>query len=196
MIGAAKGMEHPTVLHLHLARVVLLAPFREIVQLASTLGKGEITKLENHVRKWATEDQHKARLAMIHAGVVFWHVRHFSVDAFYEPTAVFLATLALWAYGRFAKPTLNGTEDDLYPTTIQLDRPTDDELVQLFVKRGQTMKANIMGVGNLCSARGSLKVLLEGKKIIGGLRRWGCMRENVRALEALIKVCMGDNILI
>ncbi|RAL58440.1 hypothetical protein DID88_005145 [Monilinia fructigena] len=34
VIGAASGMEHPTVLHLHLARVVLLTPFAKIDEIA------------------------------------------------------------------------------------------------------------------------------------------------------------------
>lgn len=165
-------MEHPTVLHLHLAQVILLTPYRQILQLAELMcskrqPNQEISSFWKHIQKWALEDQHKARLAMIHAGVLFWHVRRFAADAFYEPSSVLLATLALWAYGSFAAPTsgINAqregespqAEDDdaesLFPTSIQLDRPADDELVQLFVKRGAVMKANITGVGNLCSAK-------------------------------------------
>lgn len=220
VIGAASGMEHPTVLHLHLARVVLLTPFGRILRLAEFLSgdadynplslnlgetdnekEKEIRETKNYIKRWATEDQHKARLAIIHAGALFWHVRRFSIDAFYEAEAVYLATLALWAYGLFAEHTSrpltsrpsnsctvnehnhtnnnanedrnkargrgeeDGEEDceeeddddeqinELYPTSMQLDRPADDELVQLFVKRGQGMKALVMGVGNLCAGR-------------------------------------------
>ncbi len=181
VIGAASGMEHPTVLHLHLARIILLTPIQQILDLANILTKSKpsledrskVTSLRQHIRRWALEDQHKARLATIHAGVLFWHVRRYSSDAFYEPSSVLLATLSLWAYGTFAphtspKPRINNnatnispnspTDDDdadpeassLFPTSIQLDRPADDELVQLFVKRGASMRANITGVGNLC----------------------------------------------
>jgi len=117
VIGAASGMEHPTVLHLHLARVILLTPFRQITQLAHLMTNEplptfeedfEIPTLKRHIQRWVLEDQHKARLAMIHAGVLFWHVRRFSADAFYEPSSVFLATLALWAYGTFAARTSSG----------------------------------------------------------------------------------------
>ncbi|KAI9646092.1 hypothetical protein NHQ30_005532 [Ciborinia camelliae] len=305
VIGAASGMEHPTVLHLHLARVVLLTPFRQILKFAELLSSNtksnthsnpnpnppnqnptptsnlsatdqekekekDILETQNYIKRWATEDQHKARLAIIHAGALFWHVRRFSIDAFYEAEAVYLATLALWAYGLFAEHTLpsshsrfsasrhrhrhrnlasrsvgdmnqdgdgdgkekerdnnvhdndnerlnqkdthqntnrdiNGRNDEdrgeeeeddeeqmheFYPTSMQLDRPADDELVQLFVKRGQGMKALIMGVGNLCGrgrgrrdgdgrgngrgyAKGAWRVLGEGKEIVGGLGRWG-----------------------
>lgn len=197
VIGAASGMEHPTVLHLHLARVVLLTPFREIVKLAHILTgetssnpETDVAKLKKHIQRWALDDQYKARLAMIHAGVLFWHVRRYSTDAFYEPSSVFLATLALWAYGTFAPKTPPDNPDGdegHFPNSIQLDRPADDELVQLFVKRGTVMKANITGVGNLCSEKGPGRVLVEGRKLLGGLRRWGIGRVLVGVLSALIE---------
>ena len=210
VIGAASGLEHPTVLHLHLARVILLTPFWQIVQLAHLLTgertketEVQITSTRNHVRRWANDDQHKARLAMIHAGVLFWHVRRYSVDGFYEPSSVFLGTLALWAYGTFAEHTSGvvregespGDEEDaesLFPTSVQLDRPVDDELVQLYVKRGATMRANITGVGNLCSAKGPGRVLLEGRNLLAGLKRWGCNRKAIRTLSALAEVCRQE----
>lgn len=207
VIGAASGMEHPTVLHLHLSRVVLLTPLRQIVQLAQLMpleassdAAFDITTTRQHVQSWALEDQYKSRLAMIHAGVLFWHVRRYSTDAFYEPSSVFLATLALWAYGTFTAraPEINKDrdssredEDDelLFPTVMQLDRPADDELVQLFVKRGASMKANISGVGNLCSAKGPVRVLMEGRKLLLGLRSWRYSHRAAGTLSALIEVC-------
>ncbi|KAK4064170.1 transcriptional regulator family: Fungal Specific TF [Trichoderma aggressivum f. europaeum] len=210
VIGAAGGMEHPTVLHLHLARVVLLTPFRHIVQLVLLMtGEREpesaeqITETKTHIRRWAVEDQYKARLAMIHAGVSFWHVRRYSVDGFYEPSAVFLATLAMWAYGTFAPHTSRPTEDSHcpqsdedaespFPTSMQLDRPADDELVQLFVKRGASIRANVTGVGNLCSRKGPSRVLLEGRKLLMDLRCWGYSQWNVRTLTLLVEVCQEN----
>lgn len=209
VIGAASGMEHPTVLHLHLARVILLTPYRQILQLAQLMSSElqpsdelDITSLRKHIQRWVVEDQHKARLAMIHAGVLFWHVRRYSADGFYEPSSVLLATLALWAYGSFAPPTSGCTaprdgespqaEDDdaesLFPTSMQLDRPADDELVQLFVKRGASMRANITGVGNLCSSKGPVRVLVEGRNLLVGLKTWGYSRQALRTLGALIEV--------
>lgn len=210
VIGAASGMEHTTVLHLHLARVILLTPFRKIVQLAQLMTheptnshEDEISSLTKDIKRWATEDQYKARLAIIHSGVLFWHVRRYSVDAFYEPSSVFLATLILWAYGQFAVHTYGTNtnhdsdntgatrdrdEDDaglLFPTSMQLDRPADDELVQLFVKRGLTMKANITGVGNLCGKRGYIKVLVEGRNLLARSRGWGGARRAIRTLDVL-----------
>ncbi|KAH8799842.1 hypothetical protein F5884DRAFT_811368 [Xylogone sp. PMI_703] len=207
VIGAASGMEHPTVLHLHLARVILLTPYKRILSLALHL-TGEVVSenvgsTRDYIRRWATEDQYKARLAMIHAGVLFWHVRRYSVDGFYEPSSVFLATLAMWAYGTFAPHTIQNpetredraeevnpasgsdSETERLPTSIQLDRPADDELVQLFVKRGIYMKANIMGVGDLCSTKGPERVLNEGVKLLRGLRSWGFSMKGISILKAL-----------
>lgn len=210
VIGAAGGMEHPTVLHLHLARVVLLTPFRHIVQLVHLMTRErepesdeQITETRTHIRRWAVEDQYKARLAMIHAGVLFWHVRRYSVDGFYEPSAVFLATLAMWAYGTFAPHTSRPIEDSHspqsdedaespFPTSVQLDRPADDELVQLFVKRGGSIRANVTGVGNLCSPKGPSRVLLEGRKLLMDLHCWGYSHWSVRTLTLLVEMCQED----
>jgi len=166
--------------------------------------------LTKDIQRWAIEDQYKARLATIHAGALFWHVRRYSVDAFYEPSSVFLATLALWAYGRFATHTTGSNNqtntnpeepsrdpdedgaDSLFPTSMQLDRPADDELVQLFVKRGVTMKANIMGVGNLCSRNGHVRVLAEGRNLLLSLRKWGDARLLIGKLDALLEACQVE----
>jgi hypothetical protein len=218
VIGAASGMEHPTVLHLHLARVILLTPIQQILDLTKLLtdtsappNKPRVVSLRSHIQRWALEDQHKARLATIHAGVLFWHVRRYSSDAFYEASSVLLATLSLWAYGTFAPHTppkrtnannttspgsppqdsdQDGEATSLFPTSIQLDRPADDELVQLFVKRGQSMRANITGVGNLCSAKGPLRVLNEGQNLLKGLKIWGEGRGGIARLRKLSEVCI------
>lgn len=212
VIGATSGMEHPTVLHLHLARVILLTPIQKIVQLAQLLitesssnPTTAIATVREEVQRWALEDQHKSRLAMIHAGVLFWHVRRYSVDAFYEPSSVFLATLAMWAYGTFAarsmekakeseSPKDSDDSESLFPTSIQLDRPADDELVQLFVKRGASMKANITGVGNLRSIKGPGRVLVEGRKLLLGLKCWRYSQNSIWTLTALIKACQEESL--
>lgn len=216
VIGAASGMEHPTVLHLHLARVILLTPFRQIVQLAeimtsqtNTTEPEAETQIRAHITRWVLEDQHKARLAMIHAGVLFWHVRRYSTDAFYEPSSVYISTLALWAYGTFAPhttspppnpnpasdaPSPSSDTESLFPTSMQLDRPADDELVQLFVKRGASMKANITGVGNLCSVKGPVRVLTEGRNLLAGLKSWGISGVAIRTLSGLVDVCKAAQV--
>ena len=164
--------------------------------------------------------------------------------AFYEPVSVFLATLALWAYGYYTPKVMaqmrNEVEDrsrstsvsrevslgrqatsvspdqnsslsegnapgsarerrtagsrqstytsDPDPTFIRLDRPCDDEMVQLFVRSGrpQRMKAYITGVGDLCSPEGPARVLREGRKILGTVSlAWGRTRQYHDILEAL-----------
>lgn len=202
-------------LHLHLARVILLTPFRQIVQLAESMvsqtniDSESEAQIRTHIMRWVLEDQHKARLAMIHAGVLFWHVRRFSADAFYEPSSVYISTLALWAYGTFAprttspppnpnppadEPSPSSDTESLFPTSMQLDRPADDELVQLFVKRGASMKANITGVGNLCSAKGPVRVLTEGRNLLLGLKGWGISGVGARTLSALVDVCKAAQV--
>jgi hypothetical protein len=139
LVAKASGLEHTTVLHLHLARVILLTPFQEIHDLASSLigryGKSNTATFFVHdgsyqtqnvaklpqVRqitwRWLREDQHKARLAMIHAGSVFWHVRRYSTNSFYEPIAVYLASIALWAYGSYKTAALGSHGNSTHPKT-------------------------------------------------------------------------------
>jgi Fungal specific transcription factor domain len=164
-----------------------------------------------HAWRWVRHDQFKARLAIIHAGSVLWYVRRYSTNAFHEPVAVFLATLTLWAYGLGIydpfrtqlqtspvtevelegshpqqQPQAGTCEPDLTPTFIHLDRPCDDEIVQLFVREGQTMRGNVTGVGDICSPHGPSKVLKEGIRILSSLAStWGITHEYIDVLSRL-----------
>jgi hypothetical protein len=160
LVAKASGREHTTMLHLHLARVILLTPFQEIHDLVSSLigryGKSSTATFFVHdgsyqtqniaklpqVRqitwRWLREDQHKARLAMIHAGSVFWHIRRYSTNSFYEPIAIYLASIALWAYGSYKtaalgsrgnsthpKAAANGGNSSLLATNDRVPQPAD-----------------------------------------------------------------------
>lgn len=182
-IGQASGLEHSTVLHLHLARIVLLVPYAQILSFAKACGTGNReTPDADIIRRWAVQHQYKARLAVVHAGVVFWHVRRYSIDAFYEAPAVGLATMTLWAFSTFAaqpmKPSSpasvdsDGSEADLC-NIILLDRPTDDELVQQFIRHDKPFQAHLTGVGDLYSTKGPQRILLQGRKLLSTLRCWG-----------------------
>ena len=112
-IALANGFEHPTVLHLHIARIVCLVPYPQILNLSRKLAannESDRNPLEDpstqrdvvSIQRWAAEYQYKARLSVIHAGAILWHLRRFSTDGFYEAPAITLATLTLWAFGIFA----------------------------------------------------------------------------------------------
>ena len=197
-IAQASGVEHPFVLQLHLARVVLLAPCGSLQILADFLSsKASLSRIdmpasvqaaEREIMQWVCSDYHKARLAMIHAGMVFWHIRRYSQEAFYEPTSVYLATLAVWGYGLFTtrssiasklvlgsrsgtnSPREDQNEDDM-PSFVRIDRPCDDELVQWYIRYGSPdrMTASITHVGNICSAKGPTRMLREGASILSQL---------------------------
>jgi hypothetical protein len=234
-IGQSSGLEHPTVLHLHMARVVLLAPYLDIVAhvqsmtgLSVSEAQGETCGLRtvNHsnaaalsVRRWATNHQYKARLAAIHAGVAFWHVRRYSTDAYHEGPSIALAALALWAFGTYARkqPSTvrhgvadssagvsnnqpnslhddndndNDNDDGLDSCNIiLLDRPTDDELVQQFIKNGDRMEAHVSGVGDLYASRSPRLVLKQACKLLRQSEKcWGVASRWIRLLERLAEL--------
>jgi hypothetical protein len=220
-IALANGFEHPTILHLHIARIVCLVPYTEIVSLArhvaanngpdhGALVDPSTQRKIASIQRWTAEHQYKARLSVIHAGAILWHLRRFSTDAFYEAPAIALATLTLWAFGVFGnkhgqtrhvndtspsdgsrhgladtRPFDNGNDgmgdrsedlsadnnDDSCPDMILLDRPADDELVQQFIRRGDSMEARLSGVGDLFAGKGPELVLWEGSKLLGSNKR-------------------------
>ncbi|KAF5965931.1 transcription factor ZMS1 [Fusarium bulbicola] len=111
----AEGLEDPVLLHLHLARLSLLTPVQDLFAFADQSTLSGITHMtpsnlyrrgtpslepKQTIKIWATQDRYKARLAVIHAGAVLWHVRRYSSDSIVEPFSLFLASLVLWAYGQ------------------------------------------------------------------------------------------------
>ena len=201
-IGMAGGIEPTKVMHLHFSRILMLVPLQELLNLArlvnfpfrSSADTGapppEEMELKRAIQRWAISDQYKARLAAIHAGVTFWHVRRYSTNAFYEPLAVLGATLTLWALSTFSakmnlpaqSPAETGADGESCDI-ILIDRPTDDELVQQFVRQGQYMRVHMNGVENLWSPSAPYKILGEGKKLLSTLGAW--TGETVRAVALL-----------
>lgn len=197
-IAKAAGLEHPTVLHLHVARLVLLTPYQEIRSLATALATNKtrwskrLQAIEwQYIWRWVRHDQYKARLSIIHAGVTLWHVKRYSTNAYHEPTAAFLAVLTLWAYGschaHAPEPSLQGSRPDSTqePSFIHLDRPCDDELVQLFVREGHSMRGNVTGVGDICAPEGPERVLRVGCEILSSLTAWGNSKRFATILNRL-----------
>ncbi|CAK7226817.1 hypothetical protein SEUCBS140593_006371 [Sporothrix eucalyptigena] len=247
MIAHLSGSEHPTVFHLHFARVVLLTPFDEIHTLARYLAsldghqsdvlgprptRSQGVTAERAIIAWAQQDEHKARLAVLHCGCFFWHVRRYSALAFYEPVAVFMATLSIWAYSSYASQATNtdrrrdasgsgqengnGNEsesnggttsstsplgketraedllpdemDESFPSFVHLDRPNDDEMVQLFVRSGRpsVMRAYISGIGDICAPNAPMRILKEGVKILTNVSMsWGRTDRYISVLTAM-----------
>lgn len=225
-IGQSSGLEHPTVLHLHVARIVLLAPYVDIVALVQSMTGISVTEIQdetcgmrkvNHsnpealsIRRWAISHQYKARLAAIHAGVAFWHVRRYSTDAYFEAPSIAMAALTLWAFGTYARKqpstgrhgeecnplagenshqpaSPDDYDDSVEPCSIiLLDRPTDDELVQQFIKNGDRMEAHLSGIGDLYAPQSPGLVLKQACKLLRqGEKFWGIASRWIRLLERL-----------
>lgn len=209
--GAASGLEHPTIAHLHLSRIVLLAPISYIRELAKSLiDSGDGMRPEKtagaaaKVKSWVENDCHKARLCIIHAGVTFWHLRRFSVGAFYETDAVVLAALTLWAFALFSgqpavdvfSPDSQGTAsatDNPLPASINLDRPCDDELVQSFIEEGTRIPAMIGGVGEICSPMGPRRILWQAMDILRSFHNWGNTTRSLQFLHNLSQVHLSSD---
>ncbi|THY05368.1 hypothetical protein D6D03_03078 [Aureobasidium pullulans] len=193
VIARLQGLEPPVVLHLHISRLVLLVPYQDIYDLIcevvsshgndpsfAHVGSSRIRR-EDLVAKiwlWISKDHYKSRLAIVHAGAMFWFIRHHGTGNIYEPRSLFMSSIILWAYGSFV-PLLQATNDEDHPvvprteadeeydpTMIQIDRPCDDELIQIFIRRGNAMQPHMLGVGNICQPGGALGVLKIGAKLI------------------------------
>lgn len=209
---AAWGWEHSTILHLHLSRILLLTPLAHIQTLATSWrfrdagidsDPGRTTKTRELVLRWAIQDQYKARLSVVHAGCLLWHVRRYSTQAFLEPYAIYVSTLVLWAYSSAlqlynyheaameplavspistdvptAPQTMNATsstdeptaaneiDPDALTTVVHLDRPLDDELVQLYIRWGGKMTAHLSRVGDISGTTAPQKILEEGHRLL------------------------------
>lgn len=204
-VAISAGVEHPIVLHLHLARLILLTPVAAIQSFASTLlenaKNGDSSQSQYHedrveVLRWVVQDQYKARLALAHAGAIFWHVRRYSSDGILEPFSMLLATLVIWAYAKSSQAiqqqrqgtvdprpadkqthqppepsetTQFDKEPDYDPNDlpfINLDRLCDDELIQMYVLHGAQMQAFMAGIGDIRKEGAPIKILREGARII------------------------------
>ncbi|PYI15567.1 hypothetical protein BO99DRAFT_392290 [Aspergillus violaceofuscus CBS 115571] len=192
-VATAADLRNPTIQHLHSARIVLLAPFREIRSLAHSLVTEKVRWSErqqslewHYILRWVKHDQYKARLTIIHAGATLLHARGNTSHAFHEPVAVFLATLVLWAYGsccaQLADRVRPATGKD---TVIHLDQPCDDELVQIFVREGQAIQGVLTGVGDICAPQGPAGVLRAGSETFVDLMSWGISRKLKSILSRL-----------
>ncbi|GIZ43831.1 hypothetical protein CKM354_000704400 [Cercospora kikuchii] len=108
-IHAAKGFEGPAILHLHLARLLMLCPYRDCMSLVSELSRRHASGAENvaatqltgNIIKWLTLDDHKGRLSLVHAGAIFWYIRRYSLALHHEPFTIYVATVILWTYGLY-----------------------------------------------------------------------------------------------
>lgn len=200
VVNAASGMEHPTLLHLHVARIVLFAPFQSVCDLAygmtkedSSMSSAQMKDSRTAIRKWVTEDASNARLAALHAGALLRHVHAFHTNSFYEPSAVLLGTLTLWAFGSFSKTATGAgpfsqrrySDTQLHTTSIAIDQPLDPELARSFVNNGGEMIPILRGVGNICAAGAPERVLLEGSRLVSEIGRWGSGRKVTRILNNL-----------
>ncbi|KAE8146822.1 C2H2 type zinc finger domain protein [Aspergillus avenaceus] len=207
MIAKAAGLEHPTVLHLHEARIILLAPIREIRTLVTSLESGKVRWDErqkaiewHYILRWMRHDQYKARLAIIHAGASLWYVRRYSTDAFHEPVAIFLAIITLWAYGLCHSDVFPQAEHQdgsnhkppNDPAFFHIDRPCDDELVQLFVREGHAMKGNVTGVGDICAPEGPERILQVACDTFAGLVSWEISKRYTATLNNILQLMLRD----
>jgi len=129
-----------------------------------------------------------------------------------------LATLALWAFSTFsprshtdsspqqqpnqqhsstrehtavsANNLINSSSDDEdgMCNIILLDRPTDDELVQRFVVKGNRMTAVMDGIGDLHNERAPRRVLQQGRKILYTLHQFSDRSRWIVLLSRLLEV--------
>ncbi|EHK20216.1 uncharacterized protein TRIVIDRAFT_193174 [Trichoderma virens Gv29-8] len=174
------GLEHHTVMYLHLSRLILLTPLRQIQTLATNLRNTNTMNFavneryadaSNCVLKWAINDSFKARLAIIHAGALFWHIRRYSRRSFLEPFTIYMATLIIWAYStsvQFARQQEELQDEELCSEVsfFFIDRPCDDEMVQMYLRFGNKMSAHMTRVGVITQVSAPGRILQEGIRLL------------------------------
>lgn len=199
--------------------------------------------------RWVVQDHFKSRLAIIHAGALYWNVRRYRYGSTIEPFAIYLATLVIWAYGfvnsglqreelqrqaerasgsmvttaekpleapmqesspsnypvpisQLSNPTrqLDQLSLAVEPSFLHLDRPIDDELVQLFVKEGNKMTGYMVHIGDIRGPDAAVKVLREGARLLtSGVHQpdmedaaaggtWGLADKYAHQLQALANI--------
>ncbi|KAI9148296.1 Non-reducing end beta-L-arabinofuranosidase [Paramyrothecium foliicola] len=195
-IAQLAGAEHPTVMHLHFARVVLLVPRDSILTLATSIASmsndpylgrlrkpshQEVVLAEREVLEWAQRDEVGI---LLHKSTQGWN-RSVSGSSTRQSTPA----------GAESPPVSEfGSEPDPQPTFIRLDRPNDDEMVQLFVRTGRpsNMQAHISSVGDVYAPRGPARILREGRRILETVSMaWGRDPERSCMLRALEKAASG-----
>ncbi|KUL89489.1 hypothetical protein ZTR_04382 [Talaromyces verruculosus] len=142
-VAHTRGWENPTIFHLHLARLLILVPIHHIQRLA-TPSKSDYAGYKtskHHVVRWANFDQFKARLSLVHAGALFCT----------------------------KMPQNDEDEGDSQSTVIQLDRPCDDEIIQMYIRFGPRLSARMTGVGRICEASSPRRILKQGLRLLDGL---------------------------
>jgi len=182
-VAQLSGSEHHTILHLHLARLIILTPTTHIQTFATESAQAlqhssnphnsrRYATARQQVLHWVLRDRFKARLSIVHCGALYWHVRRYSCDSVLEPHAIYMATLVLWAFcvsmeiSEVVEASTHENEDEPEPSFLHLDRPLDDELVQTFVRLGHKMSAYIAKVGNIHSKGAPAKILREGISLL------------------------------
>ncbi|CAN9333647.1 unnamed protein product [Alternaria alternata] len=181
-VARHSGFEHHTILQLHLARLIILAPTSAIQKFAS--GSASIENIQSdrdsqssatariQVLQWVIRDHCKARLCLVHCGALFWHIRRYSCSSLLEPYAVYIATLVLWAFcicmqlPEAAEAIASESDEEPEPSFLHLDRPLDDELVQTYVRMGHKMSAYIANVGSLEHEAAPMRIAREGISLL------------------------------
>ncbi|KAI7969022.1 hypothetical protein EIK77_008213 [Talaromyces pinophilus] len=80
-------------------------------------------------------------------------------------------------------PQNDEDEGDSQSTVIQLDRPCDDEIIQMYIRFGPRISARMTGVGAICEASSPRRILKQGLRLLDGLeeRESGSHAENLEA---------------
>lgn len=205
---------------LHLARIVLLAPIKDLPammderadqgtassrRLPFTPVTANVSKATSmrRIRAWARKDCHKARLTVVHAGAISWHVRRYTSATLIQPYSIFIAALVLWAFawtsaelrdkicppagndeqassvtpksrGPESMPSQSEYRIDLeneiceeFPMVVNIDRPLDDEFVQMFVRRGEgSVTLRTHNVRDLCTRAGARDILHRAARML------------------------------
>lgn len=181
----------------HHVTLLVYAPLTELLAFAgaevSSSDKKEV--IHQKLLAWVQDDNGRvARRAVLHASIIFNLIRTNSKSAFFEPFALLISTLTIWVYIQL-KPTLDANvqtqirrasiSEREKQKTVRLDKPKDEQAMQMWVEDGADLRGHISDVGNIAGPGAGQRLLQVACKMLVEMEAWPLSQGFARVLSIL-----------
>ena len=183
--------------HTYHVMLLVYAPLTELLAFAgaevSSSDKKEV--IHQKLLAWIQDDNGRiVRRAILYASIIFNYIRTSSKSAFFEPFALLISTLTIWVYIQL-KPTL---ETNVQPhiwrasiserekqKTVRLDKPKDEQMVQMWIEDGAGLRGHISDVGNIMGPGAGQRLLQVACRALLAMEAWPLSQGFARVLSIL-----------